>query len=54
VVEYGQKDNRVAWRDIVDVLKDWKKMLIIVFNVTSVLVSVLLLTLFSVCGVVSD
>ncbi|KAK4150819.1 allantoate transport protein [Chaetomidium leptoderma] len=36
-VEFGGRDNRVTVRDIVDVLKDWKKMLIILFNITSVL-----------------
>ncbi|KAL2138423.1 hypothetical protein VTI28DRAFT_6787 [Corynascus sepedonium] len=36
-VEFGQRENRIAMRDIVDVLKDWKKMLIIICNITAVL-----------------
>ena len=39
-VEFGGRDNRVTVRNIVDVLKDWKKMLIILFNITSVLVRI--------------
>jgi MFS family permease len=34
----GLKQNKISVRDIVDVLKDWKKMLIIVCNIMSVLV----------------
>lgn len=37
ITEYGQS-NGINARDIVDVLKDWKKLLIIVFNILAVLV----------------
>ncbi|KAH6842351.1 major facilitator superfamily domain-containing protein [Chaetomium sp. MPI-CAGE-AT-0009] len=37
VVEFGEKENGVAMRDLLDVVKDWRKMLIIVFNITAVL-----------------
>lgn len=38
-LDLGRGENRVAMRDILDVLKDWKKILCIIFNVTAVLVS---------------
>jgi MFS family permease len=37
--ELGARENAVKVRDLVDVVKDWKKMLIIVSNITAVLVS---------------
>jgi MFS family permease len=37
--EFGARENGVKVRDLVDVVKDWKKMLIIVSNITAVLVS---------------
>ena len=39
VSEPGRGGSWIAKRDIVDVLKDWKKILSIVFNVTAILVS---------------
>ena len=39
VSEPGRAGNWIAMSDILDVLKDWKKILTIVFNITAVLVS---------------
>jgi MFS family permease len=47
--ESGQSDNGITMRDILDVLKDWKKILSIVFNILAVLVcTYLTLTLIDV------
>ena len=39
VSEPGREGNGLVMRDILDVLKDWKKLLTVVFNITAVLVS---------------